>query len=174
MHETPRERVEEDIQNLILKHVHAHPGHTPDVYGEEAAAEAIFEHLKPRIFTSGDHTDLLAVLRADRLPECSFDDGRTWEVDDVGVGEAFARAAEAIESLGADLSRTKDRMHRAIDKARDEEIAAQAAELRSTVAERLLEAAFEWIAAQDCGCDPSWSTRTCGRCAMLEKAPKNV
>lgn len=41
-------------------------------------------------------------------------------------------------ALRADRDRAKERMHKAIDKARDEEIAAQNAELRATEAERKL------------------------------------
>lgn len=43
-------------------------------------------------------------LRADRLPECSFDDGRTWQTDDVLVAETFALAADLIESLTAQVA----------------------------------------------------------------------
>jgi len=62
----------------------------------------------PGILKSGDHAeladllDLQAVLRADRLPECSFDDGKTWELDGVGVAETFSRAADALETLLAE------------------------------------------------------------------------
>lgn len=62
----------------------------------------------PGILKSGDHAeladllDLQAVLRADRLPECSFDDGKTWELDGVGVAETFSRAADAIDALLAE------------------------------------------------------------------------
>ena len=43
-------------------------------------------------------------LRADRLPECSFDDGRTWQTDDVVVAETFALAADLIEALTAQVA----------------------------------------------------------------------
>lgn len=48
---------------------------------------------------------LMEVLRADRLPECSFDDGRTWETDDVGVAETFASAADRIATLDQEVER---------------------------------------------------------------------
>jgi len=36
------------IAEQIIWHVHAHPGHSPDIYGEEAAAEIIYERsVKP-------------------------------------------------------------------------------------------------------------------------------
>lgn len=46
-------------------------------------------------------SDVLDVLRADRLPECSFDEGRTWETDDVIVAETFSRAADTLEAAAA-------------------------------------------------------------------------
>ena len=50
---------------------------------------------------------LMEVLRADRLPECSFDGGRTWETDDVGVSETFATAADRIATLEAEVVRLR-------------------------------------------------------------------
>lgn len=53
------------IENLILKHVAAHPGHVPDIYGEEAAAEAIWEHLKPLLQAPPlDASDATLIQRA--------------------------------------------------------------------------------------------------------------
>jgi len=43
-------------------------------------------------------------LRADRLPECSFDDGKTWQTDDVIVAETFALSADLIEALTAQVA----------------------------------------------------------------------
>lgn len=47
--------------------------------------------------------DVLAILRADRLPECSFDDGRTWVLDGVGVAETFSRSADTIDALLSEI-----------------------------------------------------------------------
>lgn len=47
--------------------------------------------------------ELVKILRGDRLPECSFDDGRTWETDDVIVAETFARCADLIEKQAAEI-----------------------------------------------------------------------
>lgn len=55
-----------------------------------------------------DHAELLGVLRADRLPECSFDEGRSWELDGVGVAETFSRAADALEALLAEIAALND------------------------------------------------------------------
>lgn len=53
-------------------------------------------------------SDVLAVLRADRLPECSFDNGRNWETDDVLVAEAFSRAADTLEAAAARIAALED------------------------------------------------------------------
>lgn len=49
-----------------------------------------------------DYKELLERLEADRLPECSFDEGITWVTDDVVVAETFTRAATAIRALQAE------------------------------------------------------------------------
>lgn len=48
--------------------------------------------------------DILAILRADRLPECSFDNGMTWVTDDVIVAETFTRTADALENLLSEVA----------------------------------------------------------------------
>ncbi|UTC28070.1 hypothetical protein GURKE_00380 [Brevundimonas phage vB_BpoS-Gurke] len=78
--------------------------------------------------------------------------------------------AEA-DTLRSEKERAKTRMHQAIDRARDEEVAAQAAELRSSILETKLAWALGRVEAMDCECDPSWSTRKCGRCTILEENP---
>lgn len=48
--------------------------------------------------------DILAILRADRLPECSFDNGMTWVTDDVIVAETFSRTADVLEKLLSEIA----------------------------------------------------------------------
>ena len=52
--------------------------------------------------------DIIAILRTDRLPECSFDNGMTWVTDDVIVAETFARAADALETLLSEIAALRD------------------------------------------------------------------
>ena len=42
---------------------------------------------------------ILKRFRADKLPECSFDGGATWEIDGVAVAEMLEEAAREIERL---------------------------------------------------------------------------
>ena len=68
-------------------------------------------HRSPNAVASGDKAmterqalawrveHMLLTLRADRLPECSFDGGKTWELDGVGIAETFSAAADLIEAL---------------------------------------------------------------------------
>ena len=57
--------------------------------------------------------DILAILRADRLPECSFDNGMTWLTDDVIVAETFARAADALENLMSEIAALRGSLSKA-------------------------------------------------------------
>ena len=59
--------------------------------------------------------DVLAVLRADRLPECSFDSGRTWEVDGVIVAETFTRCADLIDALLSEIEGLKAALKKSND-----------------------------------------------------------
>jgi hypothetical protein len=44
-------------------------------------------------------TDILETLLAEKLPECSFDGGKTWVLDGVRIAEVFAEAAKKISVL---------------------------------------------------------------------------
>lgn len=65
------------------------------------AADGVMRSLSapPAIELTSEVDAVLAILTADNLPECSFDDGKTWEIDGVGVAETFTRAAALIETL---------------------------------------------------------------------------
>lgn len=89
----------------------------------------------PGILKSGDHAELIGVLRADRLPECSFDDGKTWELDGVGVAETFSRAADALDALLAENAALREKVRTEIKLSVDNYVRATA---RATEAERKL------------------------------------
>ncbi|WP_286948981.1 MULTISPECIES: hypothetical protein [Brevundimonas] len=118
---TPREKVAQIIKEKVSGPHFTDPSHFVAMEQDRfIAADAIITALasgsgdqssgNPGILKSGDHAeladllDLQAVLRADRLPECSFDDGKTWELDGVGVAETFSRAADTLEAILAENS----------------------------------------------------------------------
>lgn len=118
---SPRDRLIETLKRID-------DGNFPSL---DDQADAILTALA----SSGDHTELIGVLRADRLPECSFDDGRTWELDGVGVAEIFSRAADALETLIAEVPALQERIER-LNREADETtlIAYQAAEAERKLA----------------------------------------
>ena len=92
-----------------------HSADTPAPTTREIADHAELVAMKP--------DDILAILRADRLPECSFDNGMTWVTDDVIVAETFARAADALENLMSEIAALRgerDRWHSAYEIAHDQ------------------------------------------------------
>jgi len=105
---TPREKVAEIIKEKVAGPHFTDPSFSVAMEQDRlAAADAILTALASG---SGDHAELIGVLRADRLPECSFDDGKTWELDGVGVAETFSRAADALEALLAENAALREQV----------------------------------------------------------------